>query len=52
MAHYILKGFLVSAVLISYSLKKRSLKALYLVKNGNFSFLSLFCWPFLLPKQR
>ena len=51
MAHNILKGFCYLAVLISNSSKNGLyiVKALNLVKNGNFSILSLFHRPFLLP---
>ena len=48
-AHKIFKGFLVFSCADVEFLKNRSLKALNLVRNGNFTILSLFCQPFLLP---
>ena len=48
-AHNTLKGFLVFACAGIYFLKNQSEKALNLAQNGNFSILSLFWWPFLLP---
>ena len=46
-----LKDFLVFNCADIEFLKNWSPKALNLVQNGNFSVLSLFCWPFLLPWQ-
>ena len=50
MAHNMLKGcFFVFACADILFLKIRSTKALNLAQNGNFSILSLFRPPFLLP---
>ena len=46
MAHNILKDFLVLSCADIEFIKSRSLKALNLVENGNFSILCLFCRPF------
>ena len=51
-AHNILKGFFVFACADILFLKNRSEKALNLAQNDNFSILSLFCGPFLLPYRR
>ena len=43
------KDYLVFSCADMEFLKNQSLKALNLVQNGNFSDLSLFCRPFMLP---